>query len=48
MQAVDLFAGAGGWSTAFRRVTGVSPVAALNHWPVAGATHLRNDTGQPC
>jgi len=42
VRAVDLFAGAGGWSTAFRRVTGVSPVAAINHWPVAVATHNAN------
>ena len=41
MRAVDLFAGAGGWSTAARKC-GVEVVAAVNHWPVAVATHQAN------
>lgn len=40
-RAVDLFAGAGGWSTAARRV-GLNVVCAVNHWPVAVATHQAN------
>lgn len=41
MRTVDLFAGAGGWSTA-AAACGLDVVAAVNHWPVAVATHLAN------
>lgn len=41
MTAADLFAGAGGWSTAAHRC-GITVVAAINHWPVAVATHNAN------
>lgn len=41
MRTVDLFAGAGGWSTAAVRC-GLDVVAAVNHWPVAVATHQAN------
>lgn len=44
MRTVDLFAGAGGWSTAAARV-GLDVVAAVNHWPVAVATHAANHSG---
>lgn len=49
MRVVDLFAGAGGWSTAARRC-GIEVVAAVNHWPVAVATHQANhpDTAHYC
>jgi len=41
LKAADLFAGAGGWSTAATRC-GIDVVAAVNHWPVAVATHQAN------
>ena len=41
IRAIDLFAGAGGTSTGARMV-GVNVVCALNHWPVAVATHAIN------
>ncbi|NBV62526.1 MAG: DNA cytosine methyltransferase [Rhodobacteraceae bacterium] len=41
MRAVDLFAGAGGWSTAAVRC-GIEVVEAVNHWPTAVATHQAN------
>ena len=41
MRTADLFAGAGGWSTAAARV-GLDVVAAVNHWPTAVATHQAN------
>jgi DNA (cytosine-5)-methyltransferase 1 len=42
--AVDLFAGAGGWSTGATQA-GVRVAAAVNHWPVAVETHRRNHPG---
>lgn len=41
MRAVDLFAGAGGW-TEGARLAGVEVVAAINHWPAAVEWHARN------
>lgn len=41
MRAADLFAGAGGTSTG-ATAAGVSIVAAVNHWPVAVASHAAN------
>lgn len=41
MHAVDLFAGAGGFSTG-AELAGVRVVAAINHWPIAVATHAAN------
>lgn len=41
MRVVDLFAGAGGWSTGAEQA-GARVVAAVNHWPVAVATHAAN------
>ena len=41
MRCVDLFAGAGGWSTG-ALAAGLDVVAAVNHWPVSVATHSRN------
>lgn len=41
MRAVDLFAGAGGWSCG-AEMAGARVVAAVNHWPVAVATHKAN------
>lgn len=41
IRAIDLFAGAGGTSTG-ARMAGVNVVCALNHWPVAVATHAIN------
>lgn len=41
MRAVDLFAGAGGWSTG-ARAAGVKVLAAVNHWPRAVETHRAN------
>ena len=41
LRAIDLFAGAGGTSTG-ARMAGVNVVCALNHWPVAVATHAIN------
>ena len=47
--AVDLFAGAGGWSTGARRA-GARVLMALNHWPTAVETHSANhpDTKHAC
>ncbi len=39
--AVDLFAGAGGWTTGAIQA-GVQVVAAVNHWPRAVETHAAN------
>jgi DNA (cytosine-5)-methyltransferase 1 len=39
-RVVDLFAGAGGSSTGAAQA-GVRVVAAVNHWPLAVATHRR-------
>lgn len=49
MRAVDLFAGAGGWSTGAVQA-GATIVAAVNHWPRAIETHQRNhpDTVHRC
>jgi DNA (cytosine-5)-methyltransferase 1 len=44
MIAVDLFAGAGGWSTGAVQA-GARVAAAVNHWPVAVATHAANHPG---
>lgn len=41
MQAVDLFAGAGGWTTGATQA-GVQVVAAVNHWITAVASHRLN------
>lgn len=41
MRIVDLFAGAGGWSIGAEQA-GARVVAAVNHWPVAVATHKAN------
>lgn len=41
MRAVDLFAGAGGWTTG-ARAAGVRVVMAINHWPRAVETHAAN------
>lgn len=41
MRAVDLFAGAGGFSTGARQA-GCNVVWAANHWPAAVETHARN------
>lgn len=41
MKAVDLFAGAGGSSTG-AMLAGLEVVAAVNHWPVAVASHALN------
>lgn len=41
MKAIDLFAGAGGFSTG-ARMAGVSVVWAANHWPVAVGVHQLN------
>lgn len=38
MKAVDLFAGAGGTTTG-AKLAGVNVLCAVNHWPVAVATH---------
>lgn len=40
-KAVDLFAGAGGWTTGATQA-GVQVVAAVNHWPRAVETHKAN------
>lgn len=42
--AVDLFAGAGGFSTG-ARAAGVEVLLAANHWPAAVRTHARNHPG---
>lgn len=44
IRAVDLFAGAGGWSTGAVQA-GVKVVAAANHWRVAVASHSLNHPG---
>ena len=46
MRAVDLFAGAGGFSEG-ARMAGLEVVWAANHWPVAVEWHAANhpDTG---
>lgn len=44
VKAIDLFAGAGGWSTGATQA-GVEVVAAVNHWPRAVATHAANHPG---
>lgn len=41
MQAIDLFAGAGGFSEGAKQA-GVSVLWAANHWPAAVATHMAN------
>lgn len=49
MKAIDLFAGAGGFSTG-AAMAGVPVLWAANHWPLAVATHSRNhpDTQHLC
>jgi len=49
MRAIDLFAGAGGFSTG-AQMAGVQVVWAGNHWPVAVDTHAANhpDTQHVC
>jgi len=42
LRAVDLFCGAGGTSLGVEMGLGVSPVAAVNHWPYAIQTHAQN------
>ncbi len=42
LRAVDLFCGAGGTSLGVEMGLGVSPVAAVNHWPYAIRTHAEN------
>lgn len=44
MRAVDLFAGAGGWTEGATQA-GVEVLMAINHWPRAVATHARNHPG---
>lgn len=44
MRAVDLFAGAGGWTTGASQA-GVNVLAAVNHWPVAVESHRLNHPG---
>ncbi|MCA7086097.1 DNA cytosine methyltransferase [Cupriavidus sp. DB3] len=41
MKAIDLFAGAGGFSTG-ARMAGIEVVWAANHWPTAVETHAAN------
>jgi DNA (cytosine-5)-methyltransferase 1 len=41
MKAIDLFAGAGGFSTG-ARMTGIDVVWAANHWPAAVEIHAQN------
>lgn len=49
MQAIDLFAGLGGWSTG-ARMAGVEVLWAANHWPAAVEWHAHNhpDTIHVC
>lgn len=42
MNAVDLFAGAGGWSHGWREATGCEPVVAVNHCAHAVRLHTLN------
>lgn len=44
MKAVDLFAGAGGFSTG-AKMAGIDVVWAANHWPAAVAIHSQNHPG---
>lgn len=44
MKAIDLFAGAGGFSTG-ANMAGIDVVWAANHWPEAVAIHERNHPG---
>lgn len=41
MRCIDLFSGAGGFSTG-ATLAGLTPVWAANHWPAAVETHARN------
>lgn len=41
LRAIDLFAGAGGWSTGAQQA-GLKVVAAANHWQTAVSTHQTN------
>ena len=45
MNAVDLFAGAGGWSHGWREATGVEPLVAVNHCAHAVHLHRLNHPG---
>lgn len=45
MNAVDLFAGAGGWSHGWREATGVEPLVAVNHCAHAVRLHRLNHPG---
>jgi len=45
MNAVDLFAGAGGWSHGWRIATGSEPLLAVNHCPHAVQLHSLNHPG---
>ncbi len=38
----DMFCGAGGSTTGALRIPGVTVVMAMNHWPLATATHNAN------
>ncbi len=44
MKAIDLFAGAGGFSTG-ARMAGIDVAWAANHWPAAVAIHAQNHPG---
>lgn len=44
MRAIDLFAGAGGWSTGAVQA-GANVIWAADHWPPAVATHQENHPG---
>lgn len=45
MNAVDLFAGAGGWSLGFEQSAGCSPIVAVNHCAHAVHLHRLNHPG---
>lgn len=45
MNAVDLFAGAGGWSHGWRIATGSDPLLAVDHCPHAVQVHSANHPG---
>jgi DNA (cytosine-5)-methyltransferase 1 len=45
VNAVDLFAGAGGWSHGWREATGVEPLVAVNHCAHAVHLHRLNHPG---